>query len=108
MTLRPRDRIALGVVLVLGLLGGFYKLALAPERQKASMLESQVATERARLTAAQRSYANGRQAQASLKSDVAEWNAIHLAVPASPISRRCCAPSRRLRRRSTSTCRRSR
>lgn len=84
MTLRPRDRIALGVVLVLGLLGGFYKLALAPERQKASMLESQVATERAQLTAAQRSYANGRQAQASLKSDVAEWNAIHLAVPSEP------------------------
>ena len=73
------------------------------------MLESQVATERAQLTAAQRSYANGRQAQASLKSDVAEWNAIHLAVPSEPdVPGRCCAPSRRLRRRSTSTCRRSR
>lgn len=84
MTLRPRDRIALGVVLVLGLLGAFYKLALAPERQKASTLESQITSERAQLTTAQQSYATGRAAKASLTADVAEWNAIHLAVPSEP------------------------
>jgi hypothetical protein len=84
MSLRRRDRIALGVVLVLGLFGAFYKLALAPERQKASTLESQIASERAQLTTAEQSYVTGRKAQASLKADVAEWDAIHLAVPTQP------------------------
>jgi hypothetical protein len=84
MTLRPRDRIALGVVLVLGLIGAFYKLALSPERQKAATLESQIATARQHLTTAQQSYTTGRQAQASLTADVAEWNAIHIAVPTQP------------------------
>ena len=60
MTLRPRDRIALGVVLVLGLLGAFYMLALKPERPKVAALDGQIATERAKLTAAQQSYATGR------------------------------------------------
>ena len=72
------------------------------------MLESQVATERAQLTAAQRSYANGRQAQASLKSDVAEWNAIHLAVPSEPDVPALLRTLQKTARRSTSTCRRSR
>jgi hypothetical protein len=84
MTLRPRDRIALGVVLLLGILGGFYKFALTPERQKASALETQIAAERQQLVAAQQSYANGRKAQASVNADVAELDAIHLAVPTQP------------------------
>lgn len=81
MTLRGRDRIALGVVVVVALIGAFYFFALKPEHQKASSLSSQIATQRLALTAAQQSYATGKAAEASLKSDGGEWAALKLAVP---------------------------
>jgi Tfp pilus assembly protein PilO len=84
MTLRRRDRIGLGVIVVLALIGAYYMLALKPARQKATSLVSQIATERQALTAAQQSYANGRRAQASLKAQAAELRAINLAVPTQP------------------------
>lgn len=82
MNVRPRDRVALVVMGVLALLAAFYLLALKPERQKVSSLDSQIASERATLTQAEQSYATGRQAQAALKADTAEWDSLRLAVPA--------------------------
>jgi Tfp pilus assembly protein PilO len=71
----------LGVVAVIALFGAFYMLALKPERQKVSSLDTQIATARASLVAAQQSYTTGKRAQAALKANAAEWSAIHLAVP---------------------------
>jgi hypothetical protein len=81
MTLRPRDRVVLGVVAVLALLGAYYMLALKPERQKASALESQIVTQRQALATAQQSYNVGRAAEASLKKAGAQWAALRVAVP---------------------------
>jgi Tfp pilus assembly protein PilO len=81
MTLRKRDRIVLAVVAVVALLGAFYMLALKPQRQKASALESQIATQHHALETAQQSYTAGRAAQAALKTDGREWAALKLAVP---------------------------
>ncbi len=82
MTLRPRDRIALGVVLLAALVAGYYLLALKPERQKAAALNAAIASQQQTLAQEQQSYAAGRAAQAALKSDAAEWAALRLAVPA--------------------------
>jgi hypothetical protein len=81
MTLRSRDRIALMVLAVLALMGGFYMLVLKPERQKASNLETQIATQRTTLAQAEQSYATGRAAQNALKANAAEWASLRLAVP---------------------------
>ena len=81
MTLRRRDRIALAVVAVLALLGGFYLMVLKPERQKVADLNTQIAAQKATLTQAEQSYASGRAAQTSLKADAAEWTSLRLAVP---------------------------
>jgi outer membrane murein-binding lipoprotein Lpp len=81
MTLRSRDRMALVVLAVLALMGGFYLLVLKPERQKVNDLDSQIATQRAALAQAEQSYQTGRTAQSALKADAAEWASLHLAVP---------------------------
>lgn len=81
MNLRPRDRIALTVVLVVAIIGGFYVLALKPENKKASALQASIAGEQQQLTLAQQSYAQGRAAAASLKTNEAQWNSLRLAVP---------------------------
>jgi hypothetical protein len=81
MNLRKRDRIALAVVAVAALIGAFYMLALKPERQQVSRLDSQIATQRQALSAAQQSYIVGRAAQGALKTDGREWAALKLAVP---------------------------
>jgi Tfp pilus assembly protein PilO len=82
MTLRKRDRVVLAIVAAAALLGAFYMLALKPERQQVSVLNTQIATQRAAITAAQQSYNVGRAAQAALKTDRAQWAALKLAVPA--------------------------
>jgi Tfp pilus assembly protein PilO len=82
MTLRPRDRIALGVILLLGIVAGYYLLALQPEQNKATALSAAIASERQTLTQAQQSYAAGRAAQASLKADATQWASLGVAVPA--------------------------
>jgi Tfp pilus assembly protein PilO len=81
MNLRLRDRIILGVVLVVALAGAYYLLALSPERQKAKTLATAVAGQRTALTTAQSNYAVGRAAQASIKADAPEWAALHTALP---------------------------
>jgi Type II secretion system (T2SS), protein M len=81
MNLRPRDRVVLAVVAVVGALAAFYMLALKPERQKAGALQAQIATQQQALATAQQSYTVGRAAQASLKKDGAEWAALKIAVP---------------------------
>jgi len=81
MNLRPRDRVVLAVVAVVGVLAAFYMLALKPERQKAGALQAQIATQQQALATAQQSYTVGRAAQASLKKDGAEWAALKIAVP---------------------------
>jgi hypothetical protein len=81
MSLRKRDRIVLAVVAAVALLGAFYMLALKPERQKASALGSQIATQQQALATAQQSYTAGRAAQAALKTDGEEWARLKVAVP---------------------------
>ena len=82
MTLRKRDRIVLAIVAAAALVGAFYMMALKPERQKASALQTQIATQQQSLASAQQSYNIGRAAQAALKTDGAQWAALKLAVPA--------------------------
>jgi Tfp pilus assembly protein PilO len=84
MTLRQRDRIALGIVLILGLFAGYYLLMLKPERQKVAALDTKITTARQSLTAAEQSYNQGKAAQSTLKSEAAEWAALQLAVPKQP------------------------
>jgi Tfp pilus assembly protein PilO len=81
MTVRPRDRVALGVVVLVALVGAYYLLALKPERQKASAVATAIAGQRRTLAEAQENYADGRAAQASLKTHAPEWAALRLAVP---------------------------
>src|ERR1700747_1274353 len=82
MKLRPRDRIALGVVVIAALVGAFYLLALKPQQQKASALDAQIATQRQTIAQEQQTYEAGRAAEATLKSRAAQWAALRLAVPA--------------------------
>ena len=82
MRLRPRDRIGLGVVLIVALVGAFYMLALKPEQQKASALDAQIATQRQTIAQAQQTYQAGRAAETTLKARAAQWAALRLAVPA--------------------------
>jgi hypothetical protein len=81
MNLRPRDRAALGVVLVAVVIGAFYVLLLKPEQHKAASLDAAIATQRSTLVQEQQAVAAGRQAQAQLKAEAAEWAALRLAVP---------------------------
>jgi Type II secretion system (T2SS), protein M len=81
MNLRPRDRIALAVVLLVAIIGGYYMLALKPEQNKAGSLQASITAEQQKLTQAQQSYAQGRAAAASLTADDAQWNSLRLAVP---------------------------
>jgi Tfp pilus assembly protein PilO len=82
MSLRPRDRIALGVVLLAALLGAYYVLALKPEQHKAAALATSIAGQRQTIASEQQAYATGRAAKSSLNADEAQWAALRLAVPA--------------------------
>ena len=82
MNLRPRDRIALGVVLIAALVGAFYMLALKPQQQKAAAVDAQIAKQRQTLAQEQQTYQAGRAAEATLKAQAAQWAALSLAVPA--------------------------
>ena len=81
MTLRPRDRMALAVVLIVALAGAYYLLALKPEQNKASTLASSITAQRQALTTAEANYATGKAAQASIRSNAPEWAALRKAVP---------------------------
>jgi Tfp pilus assembly protein PilO len=81
MSLRPRDRIAIAVVLLVVVVAGYYMLALKPEQNKASALNAAIAVQRKTLAQEQQAYAVGRAAAAALKADAPEWAALRLAVP---------------------------
>ncbi|HEX4011715.1 MAG TPA: hypothetical protein VHX62_16960 [Solirubrobacteraceae bacterium] len=81
MNLRPRDRVAIGVIAVLAVCAGFYVLLLKPEQGKASSLAASVAQEKQTLVSEQQAYTTGKAAAASLKTDAAEWGSLRLAVP---------------------------
>lgn len=82
MSLRKRDRIVLVIVAAVALVGAFYMVALKPERQKASALQTKITAQQQALVSAQQSYHVGRAAQAALKTDGAQWASLKLAVPA--------------------------
>jgi hypothetical protein len=82
MTLRSRDRIALGVVALLAAIGAFYMLVLKPEQKQAASLQTSIAAQRQALAQAERSFAAGRAAQTSLKANATQWAALNLALPA--------------------------
>jgi cytoskeletal protein RodZ len=84
MTLRPRDRIALAVVLLLAAVAGFYMLVLKPQQKKAASLATQISAQQQALTQAQSAYAAGRAAQASLKAGSKQWAALTRALPQKP------------------------
>jgi hypothetical protein len=81
MTLRPRDRIALAVVLMVALAGAYYLLALKPEQNKASTLAGSITAQHQALTTAEANYAAGKAAEASIKASAPEWAALRKAVP---------------------------
>lgn len=82
MTIRPRDRVAIAAIAVLALLGGYYLLALKPERQKATKLSASITKEQQTLAQAEQSYHAGIAAQNELKTNQGQWSALQLAVPA--------------------------
>jgi Tfp pilus assembly protein PilO len=81
MTLRRRDRIALVAILFLALVGGYYMLALKPERQKIKTLDAATATQQQTFASEQQQYVAGRAAQAALRANAAQWTSVRVAVP---------------------------
>lgn len=81
LSLRPRDRVALGVIVALAVVGAFYMLALKPEQHRASTLGASISSERQALAKAESTYAVGRAAQAALTTHAADWDALGRAVP---------------------------
>ncbi len=81
MTIRPRDRIALGAVAAVAAIAAIYLLVLAPARTQASNLTSQIAGQRSALVQAQTKYAQGNAARAALRAHAADWAALRRAVP---------------------------
>src|ERR1700760_26897 len=81
MTLRKRDRIVLAVLAGVAVLAAFYMLALKPQREQASSLASQIASQRQTILTAQSTYNAGRAAPAALKTEGREWASLKLAVP---------------------------
>jgi Tfp pilus assembly protein PilO len=81
MTLRSRDRIALVAILFLALVGGYYMLALKPERQQIKALDAATATQQQTLASEQQQYVAGRAAQAALRANAAQWTSVRVAVP---------------------------
>lgn len=81
MKFRPRDRLAIGAVVLLATVGAYYMLALKPQRQKAASLQAAITKERTALAQAEQSFTAGREAQASLKASATEWAALKLALP---------------------------
>lgn len=82
MNLRPRDRIVLGIVVMLVAVGAFYMLVLKPEQNKATSLQAAITAQQQALAKAESDFSAGRAAQASLKADAAQWAALKLALPA--------------------------
>jgi len=82
MTLTTRDRALLGVVVALVAAFGFYKFVLTPQHHKAAALQTKIAAARTTLAKAQQNQAEGRAAEAALRSSQPDWIAAQHAVPA--------------------------
>jgi hypothetical protein len=76
-----RDRIVVAVVAIVGVLGGFWMLALSPKREAANELTQQTAQQQTRLAAAQAKVAAGEQARRGFTEDYAEVARLGKAVP---------------------------
>jgi Tfp pilus assembly protein PilO len=78
-----RDRLVLTTIVVLALLAGAWFLAVAPEREKAAALNTQVSTAAAQLQSAEGSLASARHAEAEYPAAYAAIVNLGKAVPAS-------------------------
>lgn len=81
MKFTTRDRVLLGVIVVVLLCGGFYKFALTPVRHKAAHLQSQITTAQTTLAKAQQQDLAGHSAEVALRKLQPDWNAAQRAVP---------------------------
>jgi Tfp pilus assembly protein PilO len=81
MKMTPRDRVLLGVLVVLLLCGGFYKFVLTPERHRANDLQTQIASARTSLATAQQKEIIGHAAETALAKSQTDWVAAQKAVP---------------------------
>jgi Tfp pilus assembly protein PilO len=80
-SLRPRDRIALGVVAAVLVVVAFYFLVFNPQVSKVSDLNQQITAQKATLAQDETTYREGRAAEISLHMDRSEWAAVRRAVP---------------------------
>lgn len=78
-----RDRIVLIVVIMLAALGGTWMLLVAPERQKASELDTQVTAARTQLSTAEGALSTARTAQSQYATAYASVVSLGKAVPPS-------------------------
>jgi hypothetical protein len=81
MKLTPRDRVLLGVLVVLLLCGGFYKFLLTPERHHANNLKTQISAAQTSLAKAQQKDLSGHAAETALSKSQTDWAAAEKAVP---------------------------
>lgn len=77
-----RDRIALTVVAMAALLGAYWFLVLAPKREQAATLKTQIATQRTRLQTAQSDLAASQAARSSYAANYTAVAQLGKAVPA--------------------------
>jgi Tfp pilus assembly protein PilO len=82
MTLRSRDKVALGIVAGVLVLVVFYFVAIAPQRSKISSLNASIVSQRQTLAEDKTAYEAGRAAQISLRMNRSQWAALKRAVPA--------------------------
>ena len=81
MKMTPRDRVLLGVLVVLLLCGGFYKFVLTPERHRANQLQTQITAAENSLAKAQQRELTGHAAELAVGKDQPDWTAAQHAVP---------------------------
>jgi Tfp pilus assembly protein PilO len=81
MKMTPRDRVLLGVLVVLLACGGFYKFLLTPERHRANALQTKITAAQASLAKAQQRELTGHAAEIALGKDKSDWTAAQRAVP---------------------------
>jgi hypothetical protein len=82
--MRVRDRLILGVIAAVIVVGAVWLVLVSPERSKASNLGTQIATEHAALASAQASLAAAKATAAGYPADVAAISHVMTAVPPDP------------------------
>lgn len=81
MKISARDRILLGVAVVLVLCAAFYLEAIKPEHRKAAQLQTQIAAAQSTLASSQQHEADGHAAELALRRTQADWTTAQHAVP---------------------------